>query len=316
MVFSVHGPELSSLCTQRHGVGVGEASTLEVLALCPERQGSFLHSRLARHPAVLKQRHSVNLVGLGRGLGTGEWGRFLLSPPTVCLFVRPVRQQLLFLNSPFSVMESLVGLVGEMPFRTCMLYRSFTWVSALISLVLAESRDTIRFSYNTPNGALFWLHVGNCAVMLYQMTVLINAFYQTAVHMMLPRQMERLCLFLHPSQASFPWAQWVCVSFSPSALQGLLLITPWDPKTSHKNDTMCYSDYETEVSSCFAVVSALGQNLNTGIRWQRKKHQRFHFTEEKCMWSMGSQPPKGAHRSHVERFHVVLKTETVHGGSL
>ena len=109
---------------------------------------------------------------------------------------------------------------------------------------------------------------------------------------------------------------WVCVSFSPSALQDLLLITPWDPKTSHKNDTMCYSDYETEVSSCFAVASALGQNLNTGIRWQRKKHQRFHFTEEKCMWSMGSQPPKGAHRSHVERFHVVLKTETVHGGSL
>lgn len=31
-----------------------------------------------------------------------------------------------------------------------------------------------------------------------------NAFYQTAVHMMLPRQMERLCLFLHPGQASFP----------------------------------------------------------------------------------------------------------------
>ena len=139
---------------------------------------------------------------------------------------------------------------------------------------------------------------GQLAVMLYQMTVLINAFYQTAVHMMLPRQMERLCLFLHPSQASFPWAQWVCVSFSPSALQGLLLITPWDPKTSHKNDTMCYSDYETEVSSCFAVVSALGQNLNTGIRWQRKKHQRFHFTEEKCMWSMGSQPPKG-HTGHM-----------------
>ena len=41
-----------------------------------------------------------------------------------------------------------------------------------------------------------------------------NAFYQTAVHKMLPRQMERLCLFLRPSRASFPWAQWVCVSFS------------------------------------------------------------------------------------------------------
>lgn len=31
-------------------------------------------------------------------------------------------QQLLFLNSPFSVMESLVGLVGDRPFRRlCML---------------------------------------------------------------------------------------------------------------------------------------------------------------------------------------------------
>lgn len=158
--------------------GVGGAATLAVLALCPERQGSFLRSRLARHPAVLKQRHSVNLVGLGRGLGIEEWGHFLLSPPTVCLFVRPVRQQLLFLNSPFSVMESLVGLVGEMPFRTCMLYRSFTWVSALISLVLAESSDMIRFSYNTPNRALFWLHVGNCAVTLYQMTVLMLSIKQ------------------------------------------------------------------------------------------------------------------------------------------
>lgn len=63
------------------GGGGGSMSALEVLALCPERQGSFLRSRLARQPAVLKQRHSVNLVGLGRGLGTGEWGRFLLSPP-------------------------------------------------------------------------------------------------------------------------------------------------------------------------------------------------------------------------------------------
>lgn len=68
------------------------------------------------------------------------------------------RQQLLFLNSPFSVMESLVGWVGDSPLRTCMLYRSFTCVSALISLVLAESRDTIRFSYNTPTAALFGPH--------------------------------------------------------------------------------------------------------------------------------------------------------------
>lgn len=82
------------------------------------------------------------------------------------------RQQLLFLNSPFSVMESLVGLVGERPFRTCMLYRSFTWVSALISLVLAESRDTIRFSYNTPIMALAWLHTGNHTIILFRMTVL------------------------------------------------------------------------------------------------------------------------------------------------
>lgn len=314
MVFSVHGPELSSLCTQRSGVGVGEASTLAVLALCPERQGSFLRSRCARHPAVLKQRHSVSLVGLGRGLGIEEWGHFLLPPPTVCLFVRPVHQQLLFLNSPFSVMESLVGLVGEMPFRTCMLYRSFTWVSALISLVLAESSDTIRFSYNTPNGALFWLHVGNCTVTLYQMTVLMLSIKQQCTWCF-PDKWNVSASFCARVGPAAPGPNGFVFLFPLSALQGLLLITPWGPKTSHKNDTMCYSDYETEVSSCLAVLSALGQNLNTGIRWQRKKHQRFHFTEEKCMWSMGSQPPTRAHWSHVERFHMVLKTETIHGGS-
>lgn len=91
---------------------------------------------------------------------------------------RNARQQLLFLNSPFSVMESLVGLVGEMPFRTCMLYRSFTWVSALISLVLAESSDTIRFSYNTPIGALFWLRAGSHTVILYGMTALMPSVKQ------------------------------------------------------------------------------------------------------------------------------------------
>ena len=94
------------------------------------------------------------------------------------LSIHKARQQLLFLNSPFSVMESLVGLVGEMPLRTCMLYRSFTWVSALISLVLAESSDTIRFSYNTPIMALFWLHAGNYTVIFYWMTVLMLSIKQ------------------------------------------------------------------------------------------------------------------------------------------
>lgn len=68
----------------------GEASTSDVLASCPERQDSFLHSRVARHTAVLKQRHPVNLARLDEGLGTGERGHFLRSPPTVCLVTKPV----------------------------------------------------------------------------------------------------------------------------------------------------------------------------------------------------------------------------------
>lgn len=65
--------------------------------------------------------------------------------------IRKGHQQLLFLNSPFSVIDNLVGLVGEMPFRTCELQRSFTCVSALISRVLAASSDMILFSCRGEN---------------------------------------------------------------------------------------------------------------------------------------------------------------------
>lgn len=53
---------------------------------------------------------------------------------------------LLFLNSPFSVICNLVGLVGEMPLRACMLYLSFSCVSALMRRALAASREAMRFS--------------------------------------------------------------------------------------------------------------------------------------------------------------------------
>lgn len=126
------------------------------------------------------------------------------------------RQQLLFLNSPFSVMDSLVGLVGETPLRTCVLYRSFTWVSAPISLVLAKSRDTIRFSYNTPIMALFRPRAGSHTTTLSLPNDYPDAFYQTAVRTMLPRQMERLCLFLCTGQAQPPRRPVGLGLFSPS----------------------------------------------------------------------------------------------------
>lgn len=53
---------------------------------------------------------------------------------------------LLFLNSPFSVICNLVGLVGEMPLRACMLYLSFSWVRALMRRALAASSEAMRFS--------------------------------------------------------------------------------------------------------------------------------------------------------------------------
>lgn len=171
---------------------MGEASTfLEVLALCPERQGSFLRSDLLASLLFWKQRHSVNLVGLGRGLGTGEWGRFLLSPPGLSICeARPSAAAVL--NSPFSVMESLVGLVGRCHFGPACCTVPSPGSSALIqSGVGRDPAARSVFLQHTKTG-LYSGSMWASAVMLYQMTALINAFYQTAVHMMLPRQMERL----------------------------------------------------------------------------------------------------------------------------
>lgn len=95
--------------------------------------------------------------GAGERAGDRRAGAFP-SVSSHSLSIHKAHQQLLFLNSPFSVMESLVGLVGEMPLRTCMLYRSFTWVSALISLVLAESSDTIDHPHSTATPHFLFLN--------------------------------------------------------------------------------------------------------------------------------------------------------------
>ena len=149
---------------------------MEGLAFCPERQGSFFIQEFLAI-CCFEVATFCKPGGVGERTGDRRAGRFP-SVSSHSLSIHRARQQLLFLNSPFSVMESLVGLVGEMPLRTCTLYRSFTWVSALISLVLAESRDTIRFSCNTRIGALFGLHAGHHGVILHSMTVLVLSIKQ------------------------------------------------------------------------------------------------------------------------------------------
>lgn len=57
------------------------------------------------------------------------------------------QQLLLFRNSPLSVICNLVGLVGEIPLRVCVLYLSFSCVRALMSRALAASKEAMRFSW-------------------------------------------------------------------------------------------------------------------------------------------------------------------------
>lgn len=64
----------------------GDASSSGVLALCPERQGSFLFSP----PRCSAVATFCKPGGVGGGLGPGEWGHCLPSPPTVCLVATPV----------------------------------------------------------------------------------------------------------------------------------------------------------------------------------------------------------------------------------
>lgn len=42
---------------------------------------------------------------------------------------------------------NLVGLVGEIPLRVCVLYLSFSCVRALMSRALAASKEAMRFSW-------------------------------------------------------------------------------------------------------------------------------------------------------------------------
>lgn len=56
------------------------------------------------------------------------------------------QQLLLFRNSPLSVICNLVGLVGDIPLRVCVLYLSFSCVRALMSRALAASKEAMRFS--------------------------------------------------------------------------------------------------------------------------------------------------------------------------
>lgn len=170
-------------------------------------------------------------------------------------------------------MESLVGLVGEMPLRTCMLYRSFTWVSALISLVLAESRDTIRFSYNTPTMALFRLHGGRH--FLYWIIQHGTHGAPQTNGTSLPLSAHWLGSAPPPLNLSFSFLhnRTYYQQYIEVLLGCLMKMTPWVKLP------LC--------SKCFC------KNWNMDIRWQRKKHQRFHFTEEKCTWSMGSPPKEG-----------------------
>lgn len=99
----------------------GTAATSEVSAFCPENK--VPPSSESFSPRGCSERSSDILetrAGWEQGWErAGGWGRFL--GPSRSRSALRGRQQLLFLNSPFSVMESLVGWVGEMPLRTCML---------------------------------------------------------------------------------------------------------------------------------------------------------------------------------------------------
>lgn len=66
----------------------------------------------------------ISLSLLPPALGLQLWGA---APQAEALpWARAGYQLLLFLNSPFSVICNLVGLVGERPLRVCMLYLSLS----------------------------------------------------------------------------------------------------------------------------------------------------------------------------------------------
>lgn len=137
------------MTTRRGGDGaISVAPAATPVAVSSARSHTRFSARRAGQAAATTPSVSVSvssLCGRGRGAELGQLGSAPARAPQ-CRPPRAGQQLLLFLNSPFSVICNLVGLVGEMPLRACMLYLSFSCVSALMRRALAASSDAMRFS--------------------------------------------------------------------------------------------------------------------------------------------------------------------------
>lgn len=128
-----------------------------------------------------------------------------------------------------------------------------------------------------------------------------STFYQTAVRMMLPRQMERLCLFLHTTQVQLPRAQWVCVhflSFFPFSTAGLVINNP----SGHRDDVKATPCVTADgATGCQAALrySVLWAKIKTRKLGGKERSTRGFISQRRsavCSTELG---PQRGHTSHT-----------------